>query len=257
MMDYRSKSVLVVGGTHPLGLATALAFGRRGARCVLTDPGGGAAADDVRQQFQHAEALPPLLVPTDGALSDDCAALLGELQRHGLTPEALVSVSPEGGLVHDLGGWTERAVVQAVRAGGWPTYEYVLRLREACGRCPRYVVAVSPDNTAHYASGFDCRAASAAVLEVLCRFLSYHLRHEDVRINVLRIRTAPAEVVAFADRLGYGDTFVDPEEVAGVVQAMCSGLLDGVRGQVIAVDRGATFFDDLCRLYQLRQALDL
>jgi NAD(P)-dependent dehydrogenase (short-subunit alcohol dehydrogenase family) len=257
MIDYRGKSVLFVGGTNHIGLATALAFGRHGARCVLTDPGGGAGADEVREQFRAAGALPPLLVPTRGTLSDDCPALLDELQKHGLAPEALVSVNPESELVHDLSGWNERAVVQAVRAGGWPLYEYLLRMCEVCGRYPRYVVAVSCDHPDHYSSGCDLRIASAAVLEVLCRSLTYRLRHEDIRINVLRIRAAPPEVVRFADRLGYGDTFVEAEEVAGVVQALCSGLLDGVRGQVIAVDRGATFFDDMCRLYQQRHALGL
>jgi NAD(P)-dependent dehydrogenase (short-subunit alcohol dehydrogenase family) len=190
-------------------------------------------------------------------LSDDCPALLRELTGRGLSPEAFVSVGPEGGVVHDLSGWTERAFVQSVRSGGWPTFEYLLRMREACGRYPRYVVAVSPDSPDHYSSGFDLRAASAAVLEALCRCLTYRLRGEDVRVNVLRTRTAPADVVPFAGRLGYGDTFVEPEEVAGTVLALCSGLLDGVRGQVIVVDRGAAFRDDLGWLYQRRKTLGL
>jgi NAD(P)-dependent dehydrogenase (short-subunit alcohol dehydrogenase family) len=257
MIDYRGKAVLIVGGTHPVGLATALAFGGLGAQCILTDPGDGPGADAVRERFRAAAALPPLLVPSSGTLSDDCPALLRELQRRGLSPEALVSVSPEGGLVHDLSEWSERAVVQSVRSGGWPTYEYLLRMREACGRYPRYAVAVSCDSPDHYSSGFDLGAAFGAVLEALCRCLTYRLRHEDVRINILRVRAAPAEVLPFAERLGYGDTFVDPEEAGGVVQALCSGMLDGVRGQVIAVDRGATFFDDLCWVYQRRKPLGL
>ncbi len=258
MIDYRGKSVLIVGGTSPVGLAAALAFGGRGARCVLADPGGGAGTDEVREQFRATGALPPLVVPTGGALSDDCPALLGELQRRGLCPEALVTVSPEGGLVHDLSEWTERGLVQSIRSGGWPTYEYLLRMREACGRYPRYAVAVCPDSPDHYASGSDLRAASAAVLEALCRCLTYRLRGEDIRVNVLRVRAAAGrEFAAFAGRLGYGDTFVEPEEAAGTVLALCSGLLDGVRGQVIVVDRGATFLDDLCRLYQRRTALGL
>ena len=36
-----------------------------------------------------------------------------------------------------------------------------------------------------------------------------------------------------------------------------SGLLDGVNGQVIMVDRGTSFFDNLMRLYNERDALSL
>jgi NAD(P)-dependent dehydrogenase (short-subunit alcohol dehydrogenase family) len=260
MIDYRGKTVLILGGTRPVGLASALAFGGLGARCVLTVPRGDAGADEVREQFRAAGALPPLLVPIRGTLSEDCPALLKELQLRGLCPEALVGIGPEGGAVRDPGEWSERAVVQRVRSDGWPIYEYALRLREACGRYPRYVVAVSQDSPEHYSSGADLGVASAAVLEALCRCLTHRLRGEDIRINVLRIRAVPAsdeEFLHFARRLGQSDTFVEPEEAAGVVLALCSGLLDGVRGQVIVADRGATFRDDLCSVYQRRQALGL
>ncbi len=258
MIDYRGKCVLIVGGTCPIGLATALAFGGRGACCVLGDPEDGPTADEVREQFRAAGALPPLLVPTGGTPSDGGAALFRKLKRHDLSPEAFVSVLPDGGLVHDLAQWSERAAVQSIRSVGWPTCEYLLRLREACGRYPRYVVAVSPDNPDDYSSGFDLRRSSAAMLEVLCRSLTYRLRGEDVRTNVLRVRTAAGrEFAAFAGRLGFGDTFVEPDEVAGTVLALCSGLLDGVRGQVITVDRGGTFIDDLSWLYQHRARLGL
>jgi hypothetical protein len=33
--------------------------------------------------------------------------------------------------------------------------------------------------------------------------------------------------------------------------------MDGVNGQVLTIDRGTTFFDDLMRLYEEREALGL
>ena len=50
---------------------------------------------------------------------------------------------------------------------------------------------------------------------------------------------------------------VDPREVAEVVVALGSGLMDGMNGQVITVDRGMSFFDDLMRLYAEREQLGL
>ena len=40
--DFRGKAVLITGGTAGIGLATGLAFGRRGADCTLTYRWGSA-----------------------------------------------------------------------------------------------------------------------------------------------------------------------------------------------------------------------
>jgi hypothetical protein len=45
------------------------------------------------------------------------------------------------------------------------------------------------------------------------------------------------------------------EEVANAILALCSGLMDGVSGQVLMIDRGTTFFDNLMRLYNEKEEL--
>jgi hypothetical protein len=61
-----------------------------------------------------------------------------------------------------------------------------------------------------------------AVLETLCRYLTFRLRHEDIRFNALCYRivrtetfaaTFGAELVPLARRLGYESCFVEAEEV--------------------------------------------
>ena len=51
--------------------------------------------------------------------------------------------------------------------------------------------------------------------------------------------------------------YIDAREISNCVVALCSGLLDGVRGQVITVDRGNFFFDNLMHLYDDRHRLGL
>jgi NAD(P)-dependent dehydrogenase (short-subunit alcohol dehydrogenase family) len=266
MIDYRGKAVLVTGGTRGIGLATALAFGRCGAHCTLTYRWGSADEGEVREQFRAAGAAEPLLFQADVSRPEDCRALLRELKGRGGPLEAFISNATGATLVRDLADLNERALLQSVRYGGWPTYEYLLRIRETFGQWPRYVVAMSSDGPDRFSPGYDLVAASKAVLETLCRYLSYRLRHEDVRINVLRSRAVRTEsfeavfggeLVRFAGRFGLEDCFVEPGEVARAVLALCSGMLDGVRGQVITVDRGATFLDDLCWLYRQRAELGL
>jgi enoyl-[acyl-carrier-protein] reductase (NADH) len=53
------------------------------------------------------------------------------------------------------------------------------------------------------------------------------------------------------------ELYIDAKEVSNCVVALCSGLLDGMRGQVLTVDRGQSFLDNLMRLYDDRERLGL
>jgi enoyl-[acyl-carrier-protein] reductase (NADH) len=101
-------------------------------------------------------------------------------------------------------------------------------------------------------------------MEVLCRYMNYRLFGEDIRVNVLRARAVRTESLratfgpefeAFLERANMARDFIEPDEVAGAILALCSGLMDGVSGQVLMIDRGGTFRDNLMRLYDERQCL--
>jgi NAD(P)-dependent dehydrogenase (short-subunit alcohol dehydrogenase family) len=78
----------------------------------------------------------------------------------------------------------------------------------------------------------------------LCRYLAVRLKPQGVRVNV--IVPGPLDTVNFVDT--FGDETVqairerapgmllDPRGVARACLALCSGLMDSVSGQVIAVD---------------------
>jgi enoyl-[acyl-carrier-protein] reductase (NADH) len=103
-------------------------------------------------------------------------------------------------------------------------------------------------------------------METLCRYMNYRLFEEDVRINIVRSRLVRTESLRatmgpamepFAERLNMKRQFISCEEVANAILALCSGLMDGVSGQVLMVDRGTTFFDNLMRLYNEKDELTL
>ena len=78
---------------------------------------------------------------------------------------------------------------------------------------------------------------------------------EGVRVNVVRSRlvrtesfdaTFGADFHQFLESLGgFEDCYTTPEDVANVILALGSGLLDAVGGQVIMADKGFEFFDNL------------
>jgi len=264
--DFRGQTVLVTGGTMGVGLATALAFAARGATCWLTYRWGSADEDAVRARFAEVGAPAPRLVLADAASDEDTDALLAQMRASHEGVDVLISNVAAAPAVPDLDAYTLRALRKSIEYSAWPLVEYTRRIKAVFGRYPRYVVGMSSTGVDSYSVDYDFVAASKAVLETLCRYLNYRLFDEDVRINVVRSRLVRTESLratfgrdfeAFAERFNMKRQFIACEEVAHVIVALCSGLLDGVSGQVIMVDRGTSFFDNLMRLYNERDALDI
>jgi enoyl-[acyl-carrier-protein] reductase (NADH) len=143
---------------------------------------------------------------------------------------------------------------------------YFQQMAKIFGAYPRYTVGMSCDGPDTYYPGYDYVAASKTVMEVFCRYLATHFLGTDVRINVLRSRPVSTDSLraTFGEgfepflRRYHGDAyFIEAEQVADAVLALCSGLLDGVSGQVILLDKGVGFCDNLMWLYEERDRYGL
>ena len=265
--DMHDRSVLVTGGTKGFGLAIALGFARQGAHCTLTYRWGTADEDEVRRKFSDLSAPEPLLVQADVGESDDTIGLLKQIHsRHGAI-DVFISNVAGSVVVPSFDDMSERALTKSIHYSAWPTFEYMQRIKAEFGKYPRYVVAMSSPGPDAYNPGYEFVAASKAVLETLVKYANYRLRNEDIRINVVRAAAVQTqstrdmfgdELFKFLEKLAPpGFQWLTEQDVAEVVLALCSGLMDGVKGQIITVDRGQLFSDDLMRLYAQRVELGL
>jgi NAD(P)-dependent dehydrogenase (short-subunit alcohol dehydrogenase family) len=263
---YEGRVVLVTGGTRGIGLGTALAFARQGARAVLTYRWGSADEGELRKLFSDAGAPEPLIVQADVARSEDTEALFAIIKERCGRLDAFVSNASAAVTVQSLEDYGERAFLKSMRATAWPTVEYTLAAKKHLGRYPRYVVVMSSDGPDRFTPAYDFVACSKAAVESLVRYLAYRLRSEEVRINVVRSRAIKTD--AFADTFGadfYGflrrfvpdQWFMTVEEVAQAAFGLCSGMFDGMTGQVLMVDRGNTFADGISVVFDQREALGL
>ncbi len=264
MNDLRGKAVLITGGTMGIGLATGLAFGRQGCRVTVTHKWGSADEAAIRRQFADAGAPPPHIVAADAANDEDTDALLLAIKQEHDAIDVLVSNVSMALVVKSVEDYSRRSLHRSIDYSAWPFFEYTRRIREVFGRYPRYVIGLSSSGPDQFLINYDFVAASKAVLEVLCRYLNCRLAGEDVRFNVVRARavlteslkaTFGAEFEAFLERANMTRDLVQPDEVANTILALCSGLMDGVSGQVLMVDRGGTFRDDLMRMFNERESL--
>ena len=258
--DFRDKAVLVTGGTRGLGLACALAFARRGAQLTLTHKWGSADEDAIRARFTEIGALPPDIVCADVANDDDTRTVLTRIRARHERLDALVSNVAFAALVRSVDDYSRRGLATSIDYSAWPVASYTLLARELFAAAPRYVVAMSSEGVDSLHVNYDFVAASKAVLKSLCRYLHYRLREEGCRINVVRTRfvrsesldaTFGARFTPFVQEIA-PDLFSSPEEVAEGVFGVCSGLMDGLGGQVIQIDRGASLNDSFSRFFDQR-----
>jgi enoyl-[acyl-carrier-protein] reductase (NADH) len=266
MNDLHGKGVLITGGTMGIGLATALAFAQQGAHCIMTYKWGTAKLEEVFSKFREQNLPAPDIIEADAGHDEDTDALLQRLRQRHDHIEAFISNVSVGEIVQDLTGYKLRSLQTTIGYSAWPMVEYPQKIKQIFGRYPRYIVGLSSGGPDHFYKNYDFIAASKAVMETLCRYMNYRLFDEDVRINVVRSRLVRTESLRatfgrdfeeFAERFNMKRQFITCEEVANVVLALCSGLMDGVSGQVLMVDRGTTFFDNLMRLYNERNELEL
>lgn len=253
------KAVLITGGTRGIGLATGLAFGRHGALCTLTHRWGSANEDEIRRQFAAAGAPEPFIVQADVSNDDDTTALLEAMKERHEQIEILVANVALALLVRDIDAYKKRALYQSMDYTTWPMFAYTKRIEQVFGRYPRYIIGLSSVGPDHYIPNYDFVAACKATLETLARYASHHLGREDVHINIVRSgyvlteslrATLGEEFEVFAQRFNMQRQAVLPAEVANVVLALCSGLLDGINGQIIVAGRDAAFADDLQHFYR-------
>ena len=260
--DLTNQAVVITGGTDGIGRACGLLFARHGAHVYLTHRWGSADEDELQAEFKAAGARAPVIVEADVSLDEDTDALMATIKRDHDSLFAIISNVSFAHVSKQHEDLDKKSFLRSLGYSAWPFVGYLQAAHAAFGRYPRYAIGMSSRGPEYFLPGYDFVAASKAVMETFCRYLTADLLSEDIRINVVRanpVETRSLEAT-FGPEFGpfckqyYGEGFfVTSEEVAAATLGLCSGLMDGVKGQVLLLDRGFGFADNVVRLFSQRE----
>lgn len=249
-MDFRDKTVLVTGGAGGIGQATAQAFSRAGARVVVADLRGEAAAETARAI--EAESGPAIGIGTDVTRADEVEAMVRRsVEAFGRLDIAFNNAGIEGALFRRLADHDEESYdqVMAVNAKGvWLCMREQLRHFLDRGGGGVIVNTASVAGLVGGKMGSPYFASKHAVVG-MTRATAIEYAKQNIRINavcpgVIRTRMLDeslalkpeAEPALVADhpigRLG------QPEEVAQAVLWLASEAASFVTGHALPVDGG-------------------
>lgn len=261
-VNLSGKTVLITGGTRGIGLETGLTFGGLGAHCILTYRWGEHDEPAIREAFSERGAPAPLILQADVANKEDTRDLMQTLKKEVAQVDIFISNVSVAMLIKTFEDYSLKGLKQSISYSSWPLVNYTLQLKETFGKYPKYVMGVSSTGPDHYSFGYDFVAASKTVMEILCRYLNYRLRGEEVVINAVRSRaiktdtfeaTFGAELAPFVKKFLPDNYWIKPTELAKTLVALCSGYCDALSGQILNVDKGTSFFDNFMDLYTRHQ----
>jgi enoyl-[acyl-carrier-protein] reductase (NADH) len=170
-----------------------------------------------------------------------------------------VSFAQVGG---GLDSYNRRRLMKSLEYSAWPLMGHVQKIKKVFGRYPRYTLGTSCDGPDTYYPGYEYVAVSKTVIETFCRYMAKQLYEEErAKINVIRSRPVSTESLRatfgedfepFLKKYYNDDYFIEVEAVGRAALALCSGLMDAMTGQVILLDKGVAFQDNLMRLFEQR-----
>jgi enoyl-[acyl-carrier protein] reductase III len=239
------KVILVTGGTRGLGRAISLRLASQGAIVVAGYFQNESAAEGFRAQSReqgHPSTAVRANLMTPGGVQTLFDQVIG---AHGRL-DALVYSSATG--VHKpLEVLTQRhlAVVWQVNVGAF--FDLSLKFKPHMPAGAR-IVAVSSEGAVHAMDQYGAIGSSKAALEGLCRQMAAEWAPDGIGVNLVAPGLLETDALAAME---HAEERVDREkqssplgrlvrldEVATVVQFLCSSASAGIVGHTIVVDGG-------------------
>lgn len=264
--DFENQFVLVTGGTQGIGLSTAKEFAKQGAQVAITYKFGSADIDSIQEEFEKLNYKKPIVYQSDVGNDEDIAELLADIKSKYDKIDVFVSNVAFGALTSTLEDYSDKDLFSSIRYSTWPLFGITLAIKEQFDAYPRYAVGVTSFGSEQYLLNYDLLGTCKAMMEAMIRYFNYHLFNEDIRVNLVKPQfvdtdslsmTMGKDFAEFAKSYSTQGLITEAKLVADAIFILCSGLMDGVRGQTLKLDAGSAFADNVMRYYEERSKFDM
>jgi enoyl-[acyl-carrier protein] reductase III len=250
-MPFTDKVALVTGSGRGIGQAIALRFAREGADVVVNFFRNRAPAEATAEQIR-ALGRRALVVKADVGEPEGIEALFAEIEREFGGLDILIN--------NAASGYNRPVIEQKIKGWDW-TMNINARAALFCAqhaaplmekRGGGYIINISSPGSQRVISEYVVVGASKAALEAVTRYLAVELAPKNIVVNAVSPGIVATDALKHFAAGREGDVFgkatratpagrlVTPEDVAGVVAFLCTPAAEMIRGQVIAIDGGAT-----------------
>ena len=251
-LDFFGRSVLVTGGTRGLGRSIGVEFARRGARVVVTCRWGQTSAEEINAAYEAEGARPPEVVEADAGNAEDRKRLADFFLERGGPPDVFVSnvaLAPSAPGVEEM---RKRDLMNSLKYSAWPLSRQVEAFSARFGRPPARTIATTSDGHLTYYPGYHYVAASKSAVELIVSTLSSETFAQGGKVFGLRSRLTFTEGMAavFGNDMRailearFSHFEIPAKAVGSAAVLLASGLLDGLNGRVLSLDKGSLFFDN-------------
>ncbi len=250
-LPFAGKTALVTGSGRGIGRAIALRLAQAGADVVINYHRNQAQADEVANLVCEMGRR-ALVVRANLAKTEDIDLLFDAITAEFDGLDIFINNAASGfnrpGLQQKVSGWDWTMNVNA-RAFLFAAQRAVPLMEKRGGG---HIVAISSPGGQRVLPDYVAVGASKAALDAITRYLAVELAPKNIVVN------AVAPGIVLTDALQHfaviGDPkiiertiantpagrVVTPEDVAGLVEFLCSPAAFMIRGQVIAIDGGFT-----------------
>lgn len=237
---------LVTGGSRGIGRAVALRLAHAGADVVICYLRKGHAAREVADAIE-AIGRRTLLVKADVGDPQDVARLFAGVQAFGGL-DILVSNAALG-VMEPLLSITAKHWQRTMETNAWgflSLVQHAVPLMRARGG--GRVVALTSLGADRVIENYGLVGSSKAALEAMVRYWGVELAAEGIIVNAvspgvietdaIRSLPNPDDLVALVREQTPAGRLATPEDVAGVVEFLCSPAAQMIVGQTIVIDGG-------------------
>lgn len=250
-LAFEGKTILVTGSGRGIGRSIALHFARQGGDLVINFFRNRGSAETIATKIRDL-GRKALVVKANIGEIDDIRYLFSEIENKfgGLDV-----------LVHNAAsGYNRPAMQQKPKGWDW-TFNINARSFLFSAQCAEplmdkrgggSIVAISSPGALRVLPDYIVVGASKAAIETVVRYLAVELAPKNIRVNAVSPGIVLTDALKHFDEMSKEGTIektiqqtpagrlVTPEDIANVVDFLCTPAAYMIRGQVITVDGGIT-----------------